>query len=120
MSRCNPTRPVSMLQLHGTADAVIAYNGGQTPGTDGPYPAATTTAAIWRSKNGCTGTMDGARLNLAADIIGSETTVLHGTGCPAGGAVELLSMRGAGHIPPLEQPSFRATMWAFFAAHPRP
>ena len=119
-TKCTPSRPVSVLQLHGTFDAVIAYNGGQTIGADGPYPAAMTTTSIWRTKNGCTGTMNGGRLDLAGDVVGQETTILRATGCPAGGAVELLSMQGAGHIPPLVQPGFRDMVWAFFAAHPRP
>jgi polyhydroxybutyrate depolymerase len=119
-SRCEPSRPVSVVQMHGTADLVIAYNGGRVVGTDGPYPAATTTAAIWRAKNGCTGTQAGGRMDLAATIVGDETRVERGTGCVAGGAVELWTMVGAGHVSPLAQPEFREAVWAFFAAHPRP
>ena len=119
-TRCDPSQPVSVLQIHGTIDAVISYNGGRVVGADEPYPAAMTTFAIWRDKNGCTGTMDGARIDLASAVVGAETEVERGTGCVAGGAVELMTIRGAGHTPPLSQPEFRDTVWGFFAAHPRP
>ena len=119
-SRCVPARPVSMLQIHGSIDPVIAYNGGSVAGADGPYPAAVTTAAIWRAKNGCTGTAASGRLDLASAVVGDETTVERASGCVPGGAVELMTIHGAGHTPPLAQPAFRETVWAFFAAHPRP
>ena len=119
-SLCTPSRPVSMLQIHGTADAVILYNGGRSVGADGPYPAASTTAATWRRKNGCTGTAAAGRIDLAADVLGAETTVDRASGCPAGGAVELMSIQGGSHVPALSQPDFRDTVWGFFAAHPRP
>ncbi|HVV87184.1 MAG TPA: PHB depolymerase family esterase [Kofleriaceae bacterium] len=119
-TKCNPTQPVSVLQIHGTFDAVIAYNGGQQIGMDGPYPAAPTTVAIWRAKNGCTGTMQGGRFDLTSDLPGDESQLVEGTGCPAGGAVELMTVNGGGHVPVLKQPEFRDTVWDFFAAHPRP
>ena len=118
--QCNPSQPVSVLEIHGTADLVIGYNGGRVVGADAAYPAATTTASIWRSKNGCTGTANGGRLNLIADVIGDETRTERGTGCVAGGAVELMTMVGGGHVSPLVQPDFRDAVWGFFAAHPRP
>ena len=45
---CAPSEPVSVAQIHGTADDVIRYEGGE-PFTDttGPYPGAETTAATW-------------------------------------------------------------------------
>ena len=119
-SQCHPSQPVSVAEVHGTADLVIAYNGGRVVGADGAYPAATTTAAIWRAKNGCTGTTTAGRLDLVSDVLGQETRVERATGCRAGGAVELWTMVGAGHVSPLTQPAFRDAMWTWFAAHPKP
>jgi polyhydroxybutyrate depolymerase len=119
-SRCQPSRPVAVAEIHGTADLVIAYNGGRVVGADGPYPAAITTAAIWRAKNHCTGTTSGGRLDLLADVLGNETRVERATGCDAGGGVELWTMDGGGHVSPLVQPAFRDAVWAFFSSHPRP
>ncbi len=42
MPSCNPSRPVSVLQMHGTSDGVINYN------------LAPPTVADWVSRNGCT------------------------------------------------------------------
>jgi len=118
-ARCTPSRPVSILQVHGTLDAVIAYNGGRVVGADAPYPAAETTVAIWRTKNGCTGHAAAGRLDVLPDLLGDETEIDRATGCPAEGAVELWTMRGAGHIPVIAQPRFPEALWSFLAAHPR-
>ena len=117
---CAPSQPVAIAEVHGTGDLVIAYNGGRVVGSDGPFPSATTTAGTWRSKNGCTGTTTGGRLDLLADVLGTETSILRGTGCRPGGAVELWTMTGGGHVPVLNQPRFAHEVWGFFAAHPRP
>ena len=91
----------------------------QREGSAQVAPAKLTTAAIWRAKNGCTGSAAAGRLDLASAVVGDETTVERASGCVAGGAVELMTIHGAGHAPPLAQPAFRETVWAFFAAHPR-
>ena len=51
---CAPSEPVSVVQIHGTADDVILYEGGE-PLTDatGPYPGAETTAESWAMYDGC-------------------------------------------------------------------
>ncbi len=118
-ARCAPSRPVAILQVHGTLDAVIAYGGGQVVGADGPYPAAVTTAASWRGKNACPAHAAGGRLDLVADLLGDETTIDRASGC-AGGAVELWTMAAASHLPTVKQPEFADAIWGFFAAHPRP
>lgn len=95
--RCPPGRPVSVLAVHGTADTVIGFNGGST--NAGAYPSASRTVATLAERNGCTG----ARAKLGSsdflDDAASETTREAFSGCPAGGAVELWSVAGAGHIP---------------------
>jgi polyhydroxybutyrate depolymerase len=48
LAYCQPSEPVSVLQVHGTADTVILYDGG--PG----YPGARTTVTDWAMLNRCT------------------------------------------------------------------
>lgn len=48
---CTPTVPVRVLQIHGDADEVIRYEGGQ--GIRGPYPSASATVQRWRELNQC-------------------------------------------------------------------
>jgi polyhydroxybutyrate depolymerase len=96
--RCPSGKPVSALEIHGTADDVIGYNGGATE-EGGEYPSAAVTVATMAARNGCTGArarvgdsdfLDGPDPETARDAFG---------GCPAGGHVELWTVSGAGHIP---------------------
>ena len=48
---CTPTAPVRVLQIHGDADEVIRYEGGE--GIRGPYPSASATVQRWRELNRC-------------------------------------------------------------------
>lgn len=117
-SRCTPTSPVAIAHVHGTADAVVDYNGGQIFGL-APYPGAMTTFTTWSTIDGCTGTTSGGTLDVDTMLAGAETDILRATGCAAGGAVELWTINGGEHIPNL-QPSWAQTVWDFLAAHPKP
>ncbi len=124
-SQCNPSEPVSVVEIHGDQDTSanygIAYDGGST--SEGPYPSAPETVKIWAEKDGCTGTLvdTGKRLDLVANSIvpGSETVVQAYTGCPAGIDVELWTMKGAGHMDTLNPTNFGNAIWAFMSAHPK-
>jgi polyhydroxybutyrate depolymerase len=48
------TRPVSLLHVHGTDDAVVRYGGGEMGGA--PYPSVEQTLAFWRSRARCADT----------------------------------------------------------------
>jgi polyhydroxybutyrate depolymerase len=118
-SKCRPAGPVSILEVHGDADLVINYNGGQNFGNT--YPSAHTTVATWAAKNGCTGTLTdtGQTLDLDAVLLGAETTIERYAGCPAAGAVELWTIRNGSHVPVL-QSSWGATIYDFLTRHPKP
>jgi polyhydroxybutyrate depolymerase len=47
--QCAPSRPVPVLQIHGTDDALVPYLGGSLG------RSAQDTVAAWASRNGCTG-----------------------------------------------------------------
>lgn len=97
---CVPSEPVSVLQIHGTEDPTIRYDGGETTR---PYPSAPDVVARWAARAGCdtsAGPVEGEPLDLDSGIEGAETVVTrYETGCAA--SAELWTIEGGGHIPPL-------------------
>ena len=119
-SKCSPAAPVALLEIHGTADAVIAYDGSAINGH--PYPGATTSVADWVKLDGCSTTADTAvaPLDLDSSIPGDETTVTrYTTGCKPGGHAELWTIVGGSHIPVVSA-AFTPNVFDFLAAHPKP
>jgi polyhydroxybutyrate depolymerase len=124
---CPSPAPISVIHIHGTADHNIPYAGGPGAGfakIDGP--SVPTVIADWRRVDRC---------GAASDRVSGLVTTSVAT-CPAGRAVELITIAGAGHQWPgspqrpaiekllgLDPPStaLDATqvIWQFFAAHPR-
>jgi len=101
-ARCTPARPVSVLQIHGTADQTILFQGGTNSGQ--PYPSAAATLGLWRHLDGCAdrATATAAPLDLESRLPGPETTVTtYLTGCRDGTRVELWSIADGGHVPTL-------------------
>jgi polyhydroxybutyrate depolymerase len=121
-SRCQPSEPVSVLQVHGDKDDEILYDGGSNTDSNGvttAYPSAHETVATWAAKDGCTqphtqvGTID-----VDANIAGDETTVERYGGCNNNADVELWTVHGAGHVPGLSS-SWAELVWGFMSAHPK-
>jgi polyhydroxybutyrate depolymerase len=94
-----PANPVHVLQIHGTADGTIAYDGGDIQGN--VYPSAEETVGRWADYNGCSA--DGvitAMLDLDSSLDGLETTVTrYNDGCQPGGSAELWTIAEGAHIP---------------------
>lgn len=98
-AECTPTEPVSVLQVHGDADPIIRYDGGTFPGR---YPGAVDTVTTWAGYAGCEPTpVDGEARDLDGTTAGAESPVTVFSGCPAGVSVELWSLPGTGHLPPV-------------------
>jgi polyhydroxybutyrate depolymerase len=116
-TRCNPSEPVSVVELHGDADAVVDYNGGST--TEGTYPSAPATVNIWGAKDGCTGGLSptGQMLDVDTTLPGSETVVSAFGGCPPGIDVQLWRIQGGSHIPTISRPGFAEMVWGFLSVH---
>lgn len=114
-TRCAPSRPVSVLQIHGTKDEVVAYVGGAfDAGT--VYPGAEETAARWREMNGCTEVADTTTpaKDLDNQVAGTETAVtVYKDGCGNGTRVELWRMEGSRHVPALSD-AFAPAVIDFF------
>lgn len=91
---CQPAETVAVLQVHGTLDGTILYNG------DDGYPGAETVVQRWAERNGCNSEVQTAdSLDLDSAVEGAETTVLNWHGCNEGGAVSHWRLEGGGHIP---------------------
>lgn len=96
---CKPSKPVSVLHIHGTADATISYDGGKIGISS--YPPAATSIADWVANDGCDGAPDtsAAPLDLDSTLAGAETTVDKYKGCKQSSAVEHWKIVGGAHVP---------------------
>jgi polyhydroxybutyrate depolymerase len=119
VDRCRPSEPVGVLQIHGTADSVIGYEGGEIQGNT--FPGAPTTAATWAAYNGCgpTPQQTDARRDLEANLPDTDTAVTAFADCPAGGNVELWTIEDGSHSPTLSS-TFTEQVIDFLLAHPKP
>jgi polyhydroxybutyrate depolymerase len=117
-SACKASEPVAVLQIHGTDDGTIGYEGG-TIATKA-YPGAKESVLDWVATNGCaTMPETGAPLDLETKLEGAETTVERYSGCKANADVELWTMEKGGHLPSLT-PDFAVRTIEFLLAHPKP
>ena len=92
---CAPSRPVSVLAIHGTGDAVVPYAGGPMVGRGGPSEiiSAAALAERWRQADGCPGPFI---TQAAAGPVQRAAAF----GCAGGSQVELVSIDGGPHIWP--------------------
>ncbi|MEJ3749692.1 alpha/beta fold hydrolase [Actinomycetes bacterium KLBMP 9797] len=118
-AQCAPERPVSVLQIHGTADRTIRFEGGANVGR--PYPSAQSSLALWHRHNGCGDqAASAAPLDLDSRLPGPETTVTtYRTGCRDATTVALWSIKDGRHIPTLAN-DFPSLVTDFLLAHTRP
>lgn len=87
---CQPSRPVSVVALHGTGDQLVPYEGGRVlGGALRPALPATTVAERWASLDGCP-----AGGELRVEGIVATTTW---SGCAGGSQVRLVAVEGGGH-----------------------
>jgi polyhydroxybutyrate depolymerase len=126
-SACRPASPVAVLQVHGTADQTIRYDGGLAFAA---YPGAQQTVGDWARRDGCgakpqsAGRIHVATRALADDptspkLHGKETAVERYGGCRPGGAAELWTIHGGDHGAALA-PGFGDRIVRFLLAHPKP
>lgn len=121
-STCRPSSPVSVLEVHGTADTIIPYDGGEIFGT--AFPGAKESVKDWAALDGCNPrpTSSGPIDVLARPGSGGsavQTDVLGYSPCHGTTQVRLWTVQGAGHEPSLTQ-RFGAALVNFLLAHPKP
>ncbi len=113
-----PAHTVNILQIHGTADGTIAYQGGDI--RDNRYPSATGSVQQWAAYNGCAANGKAREMrDLDASLPGYETGVLkYEVGCRPGGSSELWTISAGAHVPPLSD-SFAEQVVEWLYAHPK-
>ena len=130
---CNPSRPVAVLEVHGTADPLVPFDGGRMRGRGGASSIVSAPAMVeqWRSADGCPPAPAAETLPSTGD-----GTVVHrstSTPCAAGTAVVFYQVDNGGHTWPggpqylpkaIIGPTTRAlaaseVIGQFFAAHSR-
>ncbi len=110
---CEASEPVSVVQIHGTADEVIAYQGGVTVSE---FPSAAASIAPWGALAGC----DAEPIADGSIAIATKpTNVSSYQNCDAGVDVQLWTIEGDKHLPGLTT-GFAPAVFDFFEAHPKP
>jgi polyhydroxybutyrate depolymerase len=118
-----------VLQVHGTADVAVNYDGATPPDTGGypgAYPGAVTSVATWAGYDGCQDrSLDAAgTLDLDSALPGEETVRTRVAGCPDGIGLELWTLQGGSHNPDIRFADGSRPMSAgiidWLLAHPKP
>ncbi len=117
-TRPAPANPVHILQIHGTSDGTIAYEGAEIGGN--AYPSARDTVTQWAQYNGCEAQAAERELrDLVANLEGHESSVqVFNQGCKAGGSSELWTISNGSHVPSFSD-TFAAQVVEWLYAHPK-
>jgi len=117
-SDCAAKDPVSVLQVHGTSDTTILYDGGVILGKQ--YPSAIASATQWATFDQCSNNAvpRADKLDLVTTITGSETSITAWNSCRNGTEVELWTLDQGVHTPALST-TFASKIYDFFASHPK-
>jgi polyhydroxybutyrate depolymerase len=114
VDNCHPARPVSILEMHGTADSNVAYDGGAVF-NGAASPSVTAVVRSWASLDGCAGNPTQSQSGI--------TTTSAWKGCKGGTVVRLDSVGGGHHtwfgstIDPVPgEPNANLTIWSFFSS----
>lgn len=90
-SQCQPNRPIPMLMINGTDDRKVPWNGGALP--YGQILSVPSSISYWRQHNQCPGSAKIRSINPRVQID-------QYTNCKNGSEVELVTLKGAGHVFP--------------------
>ena len=117
-SKCAPTSPISVLQIQGTQDETINYQGGALGSNK--YPGAEETISDWAKYNKCAPAKNtfGIKRDIDSSLAGSETVTSSYKNCAKGVGVELWSVVGGAHVPTLSK-DFSALLIDWLYAHPK-
>ena len=103
---CRVPAPLSVLQIHGTKDQSVLYEGGRLPDHPAPdrrpVPGAKDSVLRWAERAGCV--IEDAEffppIDTDAAVEGAETSIVRfANGCAQGTVMELWTIEGGGHIP---------------------
>ena len=92
LEECQPDQGVPVIEIHGTEDQLVPYDGGLVrPEGVADQPAPTSLAVVeqWATLNGCPDSPE--------EETQGPVTTLTWTDCPDGAAVKLVTVEGGGH-----------------------
>ncbi len=117
-SQCKPSSPISVLQIWGTGDKTLPYEGGTDGGN--PYPGAKQTVANWATLDHCAKKLNviSQKPELGALVKAKTTTISRYERCAANTTVELWTVIGGPHIPSIST-DFTKKVVDFLLAHPK-
>ncbi|MBT0667415.1 esterase [Novosphingobium profundi] len=103
--KCHPARPVAVLQIDGTRDPIMPFEGGSVAdfggrGEGGNVLSVTETLAFWRAHNGCGAPVRPETLAMNARFDRTRIVRTRSQGCPRMAPVELLTVVNGGHTWP--------------------
>ncbi len=108
VANCNPSRPVPVLEIHGTADPGWPYDGGENAkslwnyigATPGKFISIPQTVADWVKRNGCN--YSEAKDEALPVIVNDDTTVTKTSypACKNGADVVFYKIENGGHTWP--------------------
>lgn len=93
---CKPKQPVSILHIHGSADAIISIDGGTMAGAN--YDSAKSAVSFWKKYDSCMSKGRSSKVDIDSSLPGPETTVTR-YGCPTGLKIENWVIKRAKHNP---------------------
>jgi polyhydroxybutyrate depolymerase len=103
--RCRPARPVAVLQIGGTADPIMPFDGGAVKdfggrGEGGTVLSFADTGAFWARANGCRGMGPSFSLPAIAPLDPTRVSTAAYNFCAAAGPVRRITIQDGGHTWP--------------------
>jgi polyhydroxybutyrate depolymerase len=96
-AKCNPSKPLPILAIHGTKDDVVPYDGGDILGAE--VSSAIQTVSYWAGYNKCTAkTPRAVATNVNIETTHPNTTIYEFDGCPTTARIQLWSVVGNLHV----------------------
>lgn len=92
---CRPSRPITVLEVHGTADTAIPYGGGHFNGVGGGTTVLSAPASARRWA-----TLDGCRMGTPSSQTSGDSTFTTYSSCSRGVTVTLDTIHGGQHVWP--------------------
>lgn len=132
IAQCQADRPLPMLQMHGTADPIVPYQGVVFPTGMDSFLVATRTAEYWAEQNGCISPPDTIQLPDLDTTDQSQIRIFSYNNCSDSTEVLFYEVTGGGHTWPGGAPlpgflgpvnrdiSASSEIWNFFKRHTLP
>lgn len=98
-AECEPSRPVSVVQVHGDDDPTVRFDGGAINGA--PHTSAKQTVALWRRLDDCAARSSSGEPIDADALVDGDDLAATTWPCAEGTTVALWRIEGGSHVPAL-------------------